>query len=489
MSGSRSLFAGLMILAALAVAEPAAAENVLRYTSYAGGAVTFDPHAWLLEENRTATEQVYEALLDVDSNLQIVPQLAVEWKPINPTTWEFRLRGGVKFHDGTPFTAEDVVFSIRRARAETSHVDYVANLGRIAGVEVIDGETIRVATTAPDPMLWLKLSHVAIMSKRWADRHGVIKPANFKGAREETYASRHANGTGPFVLESFEPHGGWVMVRNTDWWGATEYPHNIDRIVHTWKTTDQENLADLLDRDIDLLQNPPYEALTRIAGTAGLKVATGRQLSGVYLGLDQGSAELRSSNVKGRNPFQDKRVRQAMYHAIDVGAILRPLMGDLAVPAGMLIPPGVNGYTAELDRRLSHDPERAKALLAEAGYPDGFSVTLDCPDEWGDDEMTTCRGAAAEFTAVGIEVAIEFLSTASWYDKVYKEKQSDFWLDATFTEPDSENVMRTVFHSGGSNNPAGYSNPRVDELIDKIETEMVTYITHAMPISRKPGAS
>ena len=191
-----------------------------------------------------------------------MPQLALAWKPLDPTTWEFELRPGVTFHDGTPFTAADVVFSIERARAETS--DLPAFVDGIATVEAIDDHTVRITTTGPDPSLWLKLADVAIMSKAWAEQHGVTMPADYNRAREETYASRHANGTGPFMLEEFEPHGRWVMVRNPDWWGTADYPHNIDRVVHILKEDDAENVAALLEGEIDLLQAPPYSALDQI---------------------------------------------------------------------------------------------------------------------------------------------------------------------------------------------------------------------------------
>ena len=214
-----------------------------------------DPHSLYEAENRVATEQVYEALLDIDSNLAIVPQLALTWKPLNPTTWEFELRRDVTFHDGTPFTAADVVFSIERARAEGSGVSVFVD--GIATVEAIDDHTVRFTTTGPDPSLWLKLAEVAIMSRAWAQEHNVTKPADFVMARqEETYASRHANGTGPFILEEFEPHGNWVMVRNPAWWGTADDPHNVDRIVHIWKS-DPENVADLLEGEIDLLAGRP----------------------------------------------------------------------------------------------------------------------------------------------------------------------------------------------------------------------------------------
>jgi peptide/nickel transport system substrate-binding protein len=467
-------------IAALAIGStcvgPAAAENALRFTSIAGGAATMDPHSWYEAENRVATEQVYEALVDIDSNLAIVPQLALSWKPLDPTTWEFKLRPDVTFHDGTPFTAADVVFTVERARAEGS--DLPAFVDGIATVEALDNHTVRFTTTGPDPALWLKLAEVAIMSKAWAQEHNVTKPADFVRARqEETYASRHANGTGPFMLEEFEPYGNWIIVRNPAWWGAADHPHNIDRIHHIWKD-DPENVAALLDGEIDLLQAVPYWALDQIRRTPGLRLAYRTKLLTIYFGLDQGSAELHSSNVKGRNPFKDKRVRQSMAYAIDIEPLLRPLMGDLFIPAGTLIAPGVNGYAPELDQPPPHDPEKAKALLKEAGYPDGFIVSLDCPGDWGDDEIVTCKGVAEQLGSVGIEVTVNFLSTEELSAKLYKHRRSDFFLDGETMDLDSERVLREWFRQS-YRNVTGYANSRIDELIEKIKTEMVTYARDA----------
>jgi peptide/nickel transport system substrate-binding protein len=472
MRGSSTLLAGLTIAAFMA-ASPVAAENVLRFRGMDAGAATMDPHSYVVSENQGATKQVYEALLDVDSNLAIVPQLALAWKPLDPTTWEFDLRQGVRFHDGTPFTATDVVFSIERARAETS--DLSTRVGGINGVEAIDDHTVRIKTTGPDPSLWLKLADVAILSRAWAEQHGVTIPADFNRAREETYASRHANGTGPFMVEAFEPRGDYALVRNPAWWGKAEYPHNIDRVVHVRKEGDAEKLAALLEGQIDLLQAPPYYGIDQIRRTPGLKVAYRTKLHTIFFGLDQGSAELRSSNIKGRNPFRDKRVRQAMAHAIDFEPILDDLMGELFIPAGTLVAPGVNGYAPELDQPPPRDPEKSRALLVEAGYPDGFRVTLDCANDWGDDEIAECNGVAEQLGKIGIEVAVNFLSSDEHDTKVFQDRQSDFYIAGWHMDPDSERVLRELFHSRNYGNATGYSNPRVDELIEKIQTEMVTY--------------
>jgi peptide/nickel transport system substrate-binding protein len=477
MTNFRSSLIGLIATALLA--GPAAAENVLRFTSLTGGAVTMDPHSLFLNTNLVATKQVYEALLDIDSNLAIVPQLAIAWKPLNSTTWKFELRPEVRFHDGTPLTVDDVVFSIGRARAQTADPTFQAYVANIAVVEAVDDHTIQITTTAPDPLLWMRLSHIGIISKAWAEEHDVVIPADYNRVREETYASRHAIGTGPFVLEEFEPHGRYVLVRNRAWWGTAEYPHNLDRIVHTWMGDDERHVRALLDGEIDLLQHPLFAAHDLIRRTPGLKLVYRPKLLTLYFGLDQGSAELRSSNIKARNPFTDRRVRAAMYHAIDIEAVLRPLMGELLIPAGMVIAPGVNGYSPEFDQRLPYDPEKAKALLVEAGYPDGFNVTLDCPDEWGDDEITTCEGAAEQLGAVGIKVSIKLVPNEEHASKIYTRRESDFFLDSWETDPDSERLLRKLFHSRSPENVVGYVNPRVDELIGKIEAEMVTYARDA----------
>ena len=466
-----SMIAGLTIASAVATATPAVAENVVRFTGMDAGAGTLDPLASTDPDNKGATRQVYEALLDIDSNLAIVPQLALTWKVVDLHRWEFELRPDVRFHDGTPFTAEDVIFSVERARAETS--GFRGYVEGIAAVEVVDDDTIRFTTAEPDPSLWLKLAEIPIMSEVWTERHDAGLPAF-----EDGYAARHANGTGPFMVEAFEPRGRYELVRNPDWWGAIEYPRDIDRIVHVPKG-DDNNVAALLNGEIDLLQGPPYTALDQIRGTPGLKLVHRPKLRTMFFGFDQGSSELRSSDIKERNPFKDKRVRQAIAHALDLEPILRPLMGEMFAPAGMIAAPGVNGYSAELDQTTPYDPAKAGALLAEAGYPDGFSVTLDCANDWGDDEIATCEGAAEQLGAVGIEVAINWLSTDDFLAKVERDRRSDFWLDGFHMEPDSERVLRELFHSEGQRNAAGYANPQVDELIGKAEIDMVTYARDA----------
>jgi peptide/nickel transport system substrate-binding protein len=451
----------------------ASAENVLRWAS-PGGAATFDPHAF--DESATFAQlaQVYEGLVGLDSNLALVPRLATTWRLVDPTTWEFKLRPNVRFHDGTPLTAEDVVFSLARAKTELVPAVGVAhNLESVAETIAVDPHTVRVVTVYPNPGFPSQLASIYVMSARWAEEHDARVPANVS-AGEETFASRHANGTGAFILKEFEPNGPLVMVRNRDWWGFERYPHNLDRIEYRPIAAADERLAMLLDGRLDLVTTPPLAALDRIRSTPGLKLAQATELRTAFLALDQASPELRSSDVRGENPFSDKRVRQAIYHGIDIEAIVAEVMQGLAVPAAMLVTPGVNGYAPELDQRLAHDPKVAKALLTAAGYPDGFSVTLDCPKGSSavNDEVI-CRAIAAQLGEIGIDMLVNAGPKDVIYAKI-DNRESDFYLDSWGTL-DSQEVFVNLYRTNAGLNGARYSNPRVDALIEQIDREMITY--------------
>jgi peptide/nickel transport system substrate-binding protein len=334
------------------------------------------------------------------------PRLAVVSRLVDPTIWELQLRPGVRFHDGTPLSPDDVVFSIMRAKTELSPPVGVAHrIESIAAVRAVDEHTLRIETKYPDPGPQDKMRGIYVMSQRWADAHDARSPVNVS-AGEENFASRHANGTGPFILKEFTPNGRLVMVRNPDWWGYESYAPNLDRIRFTPIADPEQRLAALLRGDLDLLTDVPFSALDQIKSTPGLKLAQGSQPRTAFLSLDQASPELRSSKVRGRDPFQDQRVRQAIYQAIDIEAIRNSVMQGFALPAGIMVAPGVNAAPA-LDQRLPHDPEAAKRLLTQAGYPNGFSVTLDCPNNSSAmNDEAICRAIAAQLEGIAIDVAI-----------------------------------------------------------------------------------
>jgi peptide/nickel transport system substrate-binding protein len=466
----------LIGLVAAVLAGPASAENVLRWASDVG-ALTFDPHSANHGPSIVQRDPVYERLLTTSARLEVVPQLALAWRPIDPLTWEFELRQGVRFHDGSSFTAEDVVFSLERARAE--HSQYAGYFVDISDVRAGDAYMVRITTRAPDALLPDRLRKLFIISKAWAEKHGVTRTADFR-AGEETYATHHANGTGPFVLEAFEPGGRIAMRRNSDWWGYEHYPVNIDRIEFTPIAAPEQRLAALLSGEIDLLTSPPFDSLDQIEATPGLKFVQTTQLRSVWLGVNHASPTLRSSDIKGGNPFKDERVRRAMYQAIDVQAIRDKVMQGLSVPAGMIIPPGVNGHAPEFEQRLPYNPQAARALLAEAGYPNGFSVTLDCPSNQYINDEAICRTAAEQLSGIGIAVSIDAQPEDRHYHKV-DARESDFWLESFTAETlDSLEVFDLFFRSGGLFNAFGYANPRVDGLIEELGTASLTYARDAL---------
>jgi peptide/nickel transport system substrate-binding protein len=475
MSGICIRILGFAIAFAVANPEPAGAENVLRWASV-GGALTFDPHGYDEVPTNGQVRQVYETLVTFDADLKLVPGLATVWRLVDPTTWEVDLRRNVRFHDGTPLTASDVVFSFRRAKADipAGFSDYVES---IADVRALDEHTVRFETSSPNPQLADQLTHVSIMSEVWAEAHDAMVPVDVS-AGEENYASEHANGTGPFVLKQFEPNGPISMVRNRDWWGLDQYPHNIERIEYDPIPDPEERLAALLEGKLDLLTDPPLSALDQIRSTSGLKLAQGAEIRTIYLGLDQTSEELRSSNVKGGNPFSDRRVRRAIYQAIDVEAIRKDVMRGLSIPAGMMVPPRALGYAPELDQRLPYDPAVAKALLGEAGYSKGFSVTLDCPNNRYINDKAICRAIAAQLNAVGLNVTVNAQPKEVIFAK-FDNRDTDFYL-LGWGSYDSYDVFIKFYRSRGGENAPGYSDPTVDELIEKIGREMITFARDAM---------
>jgi peptide/nickel transport system substrate-binding protein len=455
---------------------PGRAENLLRWASAISG-LTFDPHAFNHFPTRAQNLQVYEPLVDFDSDHSIRPGLALSWRLVDSTTWEFELRQGVRFHDGTPLTAEDVVFSLRRALSPKS--EFGRDLPPVAAVETEGDHVVQVRTIEPNPTLPEQLFSIGIMSKAWTERHGAVEVAPYTDA-EIAYVEDHANGTGPFVLEAYEPGARTVLVRNADWWGLAKDPHNIDRVVFTAVADPAQRMAALLTGEIDFLHDPPFTELDRLASAPGIRLEQAMEFRTIFFGLNQGSPELHSSNVKGKNPFADLRVRQAVYQAIDIEAIRTGIMRGYAMPAGMVIQPGINGYTPEFDTRPAYDPNAARDLLAEAGYPDGFEVGLDCPKNRYLNDEAICRAVADMLAKVGITVDLAIAPMGEHIAKL-RERRSDFYMLGWGTQTfDSHYHFAYLYRSDGQYNATGYADPRVDELIDAIGTELVTYARDAM---------
>lgn len=465
----------LLAVALLAIGlAGGAAAKTLRFAS-AFDPNSLDPHSLALLYQTRVVTQVYEGLVNRDREHRLEPSLATGWRQLAPTTWRFTLRPGVRFHDGTPFGADDVVFSIGRALARTSQ--RASQLRGVSEVRRVDDLTVDILLEAPDAVLPDKLYLVAMMSRAWAERHGVALPQDYN-ARQETHAVRHANGTGPYVLKSYEPDRRLVLAANPDWWGRRDpalaaHLGNVTEAVYTVIQQDGTRLAALASGEVDFVVDPPFQDVARLRRDPKLKLAETTDLGTQYLGFDQARDELAYSDVKGRNPFKDVRVRRAFAHAIDVDTIVAKVLRGQATPTGSFISPLVDGYQPALDRRLPHDPERARALLREAGYADGFGVTLDCVSVTY--RAAVCQAMAAMLAQVGIRVTFQPSPGALFFPKLTQATASLFefgWVPTSDPWAMLNNTVRTWDGKGsGAFNGGRYSNPRLDALVDAVRVE------------------
>ncbi|MFB0940258.1 MAG: ABC transporter substrate-binding protein [Paracoccaceae bacterium] len=439
---TRKLFTVSLI--AILTAGAVSAENVLRWTSQ-GDALTMDPHS----QNEGPTE------------------LASSWTSA-ADGWTFKLRKGVKFHDGADFTAEDVVFSFNRAKHEAS--DYKEQAKNVVSVEVIDDYTVKLLTDGPNPILPNQLSDLFIMDSGWAKANNVENPQDFAG-KEETFAVRNANGTGPFVLGSRAPDEMTVLTRNANWWGNDMFPGNVDKIEYRPISNAATRVAALLSGEVDFVLDAPLQDLKRIEAADGLQVKTVAQIRSIFFGMDQGVDELRSSNIKGKNPFKDARVREAFNLSVDKKAIQRVVMEGLSFPTAMITPPGVLGNTPELDESYGFDLDRAKSLMADAGYGDGFEIQLDCPNNRYNNDEKICQAAVAMLAKIGVKVKLDAIPKAQHFPKIQKRVTDFYMLGWGVSTLDSHYVFSYLIESKGSWNGTGYSNARVDEITKMIASE------------------
>jgi len=338
-------------------------------------------------------------------------------------------------------------------------------------VEVIDDYTVKLRTDGPNPILPNQLTSIYMVDKDWAEANNVVAPQDF-AAKEETFAVRNANGTGPFVLTSRAPDEKTELSANPDWWGKSEFPGNIDKIEYRPITNAATRVAALLSGEVDFVLDPPLQDLERIRGADGLDVTTVAQIRSILLGMDQGVDELRTSDVKGKNPFKDPKVRMAVNLAIDKAAIQRVVMEGLSFPTGIITPPGVLGNTPELDTSYGFDVAKAKELMTEAGYGDGFSVQLDCPNNRYNNDEKICQAAVAMMSQIGIKVSLDAIPKAQHFPKIQNRTSDFYMLGWGVPTLDSHYVFSYLLDAEGSWNATGYNNPKVNEITKAITTEM-----------------
>ena len=462
LTGIVSVAVGLSVLAV----APASAENVMRWTSQ-GDALTLDPHSQNEGPTNAMNGIIYESLVTRDPALKLEPELAESWK-IEDNGWVFKLRKGVKFHDGSDFTAEDVVFSFNRAKHKAS--DFKKQVQDIVEVKVIDDHTIKLVTKGANPILPNQLTSVYIMDSGWAKANKVENPQDFK-AKEETYTVRNANGTGPFKLVSRAPDEKTVLVANGTWWGKGKFPGNIDKVEYRPIANAATRVAAVLSGEVDFVLDPSLQDIKRLKATDGLQIKTISQIRTIFFGVDQGVAELRSSNIKGKNPFADGNVRMAMNLALDRKAIQRVIMEGLSAPTGIITPPGVHGNTPALDKSYGFDLGKAKDLMKKAGYADGFSVQLDCPNNRYINDEKICQAAVAMFAKIGIKVKLEAIPKAQHFPKIQKRVSDFYMLGWGVPTLDSHYVFSYLLDKDGSWNATGYDNAKVNDVTKAIATE------------------
>ncbi len=436
-----------------------------------GDALSMDPHSLNESLQLSVTSNVYEPLVARDRNLQLVPGLATSWKQTSPNVWRFELRKGVTFHDGAPFTADDVLFSFARAGGEGSDMRSYTN--DIKAVRKLGDFAVEIETKSPFPILPDVISLLFMMNKKWAEENQATRPVDRRKGIENA-ASFRANGTGPFRLRERQPNVKTTFVRNGNYWGKIE--GNVINVEYTPIGNDSTRVAALLSGQVDVIEPVPLQDVARINAGGKSKVMQGPELRTIFLGMDQKRDELLFSNVKGKNPFKDKRVRQAFYQAIVINGIQRTVMRGASRPTGLLVGPGINGFDESMNTRLPHDPEASKKLLAEAGYPNGFEVAMNCPNDRYVNDAAICQAVAANLARVGVKIQLQTETKGTYFPKILKRDTSFYLLGWTPGTYDSHNVLNALIRcvddkGSGQFNLGAYCNPKLDELGVQIQSE------------------
>ena len=436
-----------------------------------GDALSMDPHSLNESLQLSVTGNVYEPLVGRDKSLNLTPALATSWKQTSPTVWRFELRKNVQFHDGKPFTADDVVFSLARVAGEGS--DLKSNVNDIKEVRKVSDYVVDIETKTPFPILPDQLSNTYILSKKWCEENQATRPVDRRKGIENA-ASFRANGTGPFRLRERQPNVRTTFVRNGNYWGKID--GNVQEVVFTPIGNDATRVAALLSGEVDVMEPVPVQDIERIKASPSAKVVIGPELRTIFLGMDQKRDELLFSSVKGKNPFKDKRVRQAFYQAIDIDGIQKTVMRGASKPTAEMWGPGINGFVPELNKRLPYDPEASKKLLAEAGYPQGFEVTMNCPNDRYVNDARICQAVAQNLARIGVKINLAAETKGTYFPKILRRDTSFYMLGWTPTTYDAHNAMNALMacpddKGTGQFNLGAYCNPKLDELTKKIQSE------------------
>jgi len=446
-----------------------------------------DPHFANIAPNNNIGWHVFDALTHVDEDARLMPGLALSWRAVDGTTWEFKLRRGVKFHDGSDFTAEDVVFSIERA-AKLPNGQFAGFVQRIVAKQIVDPHTLRLRTATPYAMLPQDLNSIFIVSRK----------AAAGAATEDFNSGRAMAGTGPFRFAAFRRGERVDLARNDAYWGGAPA---WDRVSFRVMPTDPARLAALLAGDVDLIEQVPPADLARIRTRADLQVAQKVSWRTIFFHLDQyrdrppGVTD-RAGKPLERNPLKDARVRLALSKAINRQAIVERVMEGTAIPAANLVSPPVFGHAATL--RAEHfDPEGAKKLLAEAGYPNGFAMVVHAPNNRYVNDDQIAQAVAQMLARIGIGARVQTQPINVYLGKAragefafamlgWGSFSGDLALRALLATPDAA-------RGSGAWNWSHYANPKLDALIEQAfatvdEKKRETLAREAMTLAIKDNA-
>ncbi len=460
---------------ALSLSVSAAHAETFRF-AFQGDVQTMDPHGLFETMTLGFQRNIYEGLVIRDKDMKMSGALAEKWTNTEPTVWRFNLRKGVKFHDGSDFKADDVKFSVERLSTEGSDMKVVAGL--IKEAKIIDDYTIDLVTPSPNPILPLQLEIFYIMDKQWAEKNKATAATNVKGGDEGNFANLNANGTGPFKLKSRQSGVKTVLERHKGYWGKA--PTNVTTVEFTPISNDATRVAALISGNVHMAYPIPVQDWKRLEDAKGVKPLTGPEARTIFLGFDQLRDELVGSNVKGKNPFKDIRVRKAFMHAINIDAIKKKVMRGAATPAGLMVAPQINGFNKSMNDRLAYNVEGAKKLMADAGYADGFEVVMDCPNDRYVNDERICQAAASMLAKINVKVKLLAQTKSKYFGKVLAQNGYDTsffllgWTPSTF---DSHNPISSLMACRGGPdkigafNLGGYCNKRINELAASIQSE------------------
>lgn len=433
---------------------------------------TMDPHAVNSAPVLGFLNNVYEGLVRRGQGMAIEPALATSWEAIGAGEgWRFNLRKDVTFQDGAAFTAQDVLFSYERASSDEA--DTSSWFSPVSEVIVVDDFTVDIMTTSPNPIFPDSIANWMIMDSDWADANNAARPNKESG----NHATLNTNGTGAFAITNREPGLRTVLEPHGDWWG--EATHNITRATLTPIQNPATALAALLSGDVDFINPVPVQDVARLQNDPNVKVIQGIEARVIMLGFPHEAEALKySAETTDANPFADARVRRAVAHAINVPAILQTTMRGNAEAVNQLVSPAMRGYTDALGGDATYDQDAARALLAEAGYADGFSFGLKCPNDRYLNDEAVCQAITAMLAQVGMRATLDAMPVQNYWPELRADNFDMYllgWSPGTF---DAEHPIRFLAATPneekrlGSWNFGGFSNARVDELLPMIQSEI-----------------